>query len=356
LVFTHRHLDFFGDLCFELGRVRFRSLRQTMKRLIVCTALAAALAAGALPAFAAQYVQDNAGLFNTATVDQLNTRITNFHRDTGKEIVVVTASSVPGGDAAAAAENTFAQQSVNGVLIFVDKGDRQSRVLPDRAAVQAGWWSSATSQSIVNAMNAQFHNGDFDGGITTAVNMAFDVYRSHLGSLHGGVPATTRSYAQQTSAGGVHIGVFWWIIIALFVFFIIRSLIRASQGAYYGGGYGGPGYGPGGGPGYGAGYGPGYGGWGWGGGWGGGFWSGLLGGLGGAWLGNELFGRQNYGGIQSGVDPGAVQSAPDAGGWQADPGQADMGGGAGGGWGGDFGGGFGGGGFGGGDGGAGGGW
>lgn len=309
--------------------------------------LAAALVASALPAFAKAFVQDNAGLFGAGTVSQLNSRIASFNRQTGKEIVVVTAPSAPNADAHAAAENTFAQQSVDGVLIFVDKGDRQTQVIPDRAAVQAGWWSSATSQSVVSAINSQFKAGNFDAGITSGVNAVFDVYRSHVSSLRGNAPATAPNYAQQTSSGGVHINMFWWIIIALFAFFIIRSLMRARSGSYYGG----PGTAPG------PGYGPGYGGMGYGGGWGGGFWSGLLGGLGGAWLGNEMFGHQNYGGMQSGVDPGA-QNAPDAGGWQSDPGQADMGGGAGGGWG-DAGGGFGGGdmgggGFGGGD--AGGGW
>lgn len=324
-----------------------------MKRIISSAVLTAALAASALPAFAKDFVQDNAQMFSAGTVSQLNTRISNFNRDTGKEIVVVTVPSAPNGDVRTSAENTFAQQSVNGVLIYVDKGDRRDYVIPDRAAVQAGWWSPQTSASIVAAMGQQFRAGNFDVGITGAVNSVFDVYRSHVNS-RGTQPART-SYAQQTQSGGVHIGMFWWIIIALFAFFIIRSLLRARAGAYYGGGYGGPGYGGPGGPGSGyggPGYGPGYGGYGYG---GGGFWSGLLGGLGGAWLGNELFGQHNYGGMQSGFDPNTQQMPTDGGGWQADPGQADMSGGAGGGWGGgDFGGGDMGGGFGGGD--AGGGW
>jgi uncharacterized protein len=316
-----------------------------MKRAIASAVLASALIASALPALAKNFIQDGAQMFSSTAVEQLNARISNFNRDTGKEIVVVTVPSVPGGDVRTAAENTFAQQSVNGVLIFIDKGDRRDYVVPDNAAVQAGWWSSQTSASVVAAMGSAFRAGDFDGGITNAVNTVFDVYRSHTGSLRAPQSQTyPRSYAQQTSSGGVHIGVFWWIIIALFAFFIIRSLIRAGQGAYYGGGYGGPGAGPG----YG---GPGYGGYGYGGGWGGGFWSGLLGGLGGAWLGNELFGGHGWGGgMQSGVDPGAVQQGtPDAGGWQADPGQAGMSGGAGGDWGGGGWGDIGGGGFGGGD-------
>jgi uncharacterized membrane protein YgcG len=326
-----------------------------------------ALAVTASPALAKQFVQDQAGMLSPATVSELNTRITNFNSQTGKEIVVVTVPSVTDADVRTAAENAFAQQQVNGILIFIDKGDRRSYVVPDRAAVQAGWWSSQTSQSIVNAMNAQFRAGDFDGGVTTAVSSSLDVYRSHLGSLRNpstgsgqGAPVAQRGVpAQQQAQSGVHISMFWWIIIALFAFFIIRSIMRAAAGPrYYGqGGPGAPG----------PGYGPGYGGYGWGGG-GGGFWSGLLGGLGGAWLGNELFGNRGWGGGAgggyAGVDPSGGNAAPgDAGGWQSDPGQADMSGGAGGDWGGggfgggDFGGG-GGGGFGGGDsgGGAGGGW
>ena len=324
-----------------------------MKRL---SALLFALLMTSAPALAKQFVQDQAGMLSSSTVDQLNTRIGNFNSQTGKEIVVLTVPSVAGGDVKQAAQNAFSQQQVNGVLIFVDKNDRQSYVLGDRAAVQAGWWSTQTSQSIVQAMNAQFRAGDYDGGITSAVSGALNVYRSHLNALSGGSSVATRTApAQQPAQGGVHISVFWWIIIALFAFFILRSIMRAMSGPRsYGGG---PGYGPGG-PGYG-GYGGGYG---WGG--GGGFWSGMLGGLGGAFLGNELFGRGGWGGggFGGGADQNAGNVAPsDGGGWQSDPGQADMGSGAGGDWGGggfggggDFGGG--GGGFGGGGGDAGGGW
>lgn len=319
-----------------------------MKRL--ATALLAAALVTAAPALAKDFVQDQAGMFSPSTVQQLNTRIGNFNAQTGKEIIVQTVPSVSGGDVQQAAQNAFSQQQVNGVLIFIDKGDRKDWIVPDRAAVRSGWWSSQTSASIANAMQAQFRAGDFDGGITTAVSGVLNVYRSHLSSLpNSGAqqPAASRGTYVQQQSQGVHISVFWWIVIALFAFFIIRSIARAaSRPRYYGGG---PGYGPGG-PGYG-GPGYGYGGYGWGG--GGGFFSGLLGGLGGAWLGNELFGHQNVGtGAWNNMDPtGSAQPPVDAGGWQSDPGQAGMGGGGGGDWGGGgFGGGdFGGGGFGGGD-------
>ncbi len=314
-----------------------------MKQIIAAAALA--LLVTGSPALAKDFVQDQAGMFSATTVADLNSRLSNFNAQTGKEVVVETVPSVTGADVAGAAENAYAQQQINGVLIFVDKGDRKDYVIPDSAAVQAGWWSSQTSQSIASAMEAQFRAGDFDGGITTAVNLALNIYRSHLGSLQqNGSRRSSYGYTQPAATSPVHISMFWIIIMALVGFFIIRSLMRAASGPRYYGGGSGPGMGPG--------YGPGYGGYGWGG--GGGFFSGLLGGLGGAWLGNELFGNQNYGGggaYGNVVDPNAAGGAPmDAGGWQADPGQAGMSGGGGGDWGGggfgggDMGGGFGGGG------------
>ena len=86
------------------------------------------------------------------------------------------------------------------------------------------------------------------------------------------------------NANGVHISMFWWLIIAVVGFLILRSILRAfAAPRYYGGAPGSP---PAEAPPPGPGYGPGYGYGGFAG--GGSFWSGLLGGLGGAWLGNEL--------------------------------------------------------------------
>lgn len=149
---------------------------------------------------------------------------------------------------------------------------------------------------------------------------------------------------------------FWWVIIAVVGFLIVRSILRAlAAPRYYGGS---PGATPPPGAAAGPGYGPGYGYGGFGG--GGSFWSGLLGGLGGAWLGNELFrggsAVEPAQGAQVTPDAGGGWGGADSGGWQSDAGQADMGGASGGDWsGGGFGGDTGGGGdFGGGD--SGGGW
>jgi uncharacterized membrane protein YgcG len=347
-----------------------------MKPLSALAALTLAVVFAVAPALAAAFVQDGAGMFSQAAVTRLDQELSSFHSQTGKSIVVITVPSLPSGqDISTAAQNAFAQQQINGTLIYIARDDHKAYVLPDRAAVQAGWFTSSTSTSIVQSMAAEFKQGNYDAGITSAVNDVLNIYRSHLHSLRRTGSEAAPSYSTRSaSSGGVHISMFWWIIIAIIAFLVIRSIIRAASGPrYYGGGPvppGASGYGPGVGPGYGPG--PGYGGYGGGFGGGGGFWSGLLGGLGGAFLGNELFRGTQGGAPFGGADVGSgadQQQVADSGGWQNDPGQADPGAGGstdwggggfgdlgGGGGGGDFGGGGGGDFGGGGDGGGGGSW
>ncbi|HEV3091817.1 MAG TPA: TPM domain-containing protein [Candidatus Cybelea sp.] len=316
-------------------------------------ALAALWAIAGLPAAAANYVQDGAGLFSAQTVSALDDRISSFNASTGTQIVVVTTPSLGGQTLQNAASSAFSQQNVNGVLIFIAKDDRRDIIVPDRAGAQAGWFTPDVLRDIRTSMEAQFKAENYDAGITGAVSGVLDVYRAHLGSMRGtGSGAVAQNRAP--GLGGIHISMFWWIIILVIGYLVLRSVLRAMSAPRYGPG-GPPGaMPPGGAPppggGYGYGYGPGYGGFGG----GGSFWSGLLGGLGGAWLGNEMFrgGGGGFGGPVQGQDQGGALGG-DAGGWQSDAGQADMGNSSGGDW---SGGGFGGGDMGGGGGDSGGGW
>jgi len=325
-------------------------------RFVAVAACALALLAGAAPAAARDFVVDQAGLFSAATVAQLNERIASFNAQTGKEIVVVTTPSLGGATLQSAASAAFAQQSVNGVLIFIARDDRKDIIVPDRAGAQAGWFTPEVLRSIRTSMEAQFRSESYDAGISGAVGAVLGIYRAHLGSQQRSTGSSAVPAQRASSwSGGFGISMFWWIIIAVVGFLILRSILRAFAAPRY---YGGP---PGAAPpgaAYGPGYGPGYGYGGFGGG-GGSFWSGLLGGLGGAWLGNELFrggGIAPAAGAQIAPDAGGGLGGADSGGWQSDAGQADMGGASGGDWsGGGFGGDAGGGGdFGGGD--SGGGW
>jgi uncharacterized membrane protein YgcG len=334
-----------------------------MKRLAAFAALTLAFGSAVLPALGREsYVTDNAHMLGAAAIARINSKVADFASQTGKEIVVDTEPSLGGATPADAAEKIFAQQQVNGILIYIARDDKKIEIIPDRAS--RVFFPSGSFTSIYAAMRPSFAAGDFDTGINTGVDLILNQYRSHESSLNRGrvrQPAFAGASRNSSSTGGFNMSWIIWLIIFAVIFFVIRGIFRAIAGPRmyppgYGGGPGAPMGGPMmGGPGYGAGYG-GYGGG------GGGFWSGMLGGLGGAFLGNELFGnRGNFGGGYEGGNSAGMNDggqSQDAGGWQSDAGQADVGNAAGGGWGdsGDSGGGWGGGDGGGGGGDSGGGW
>ena len=285
-------------------------------------ALVLTLGVASAPALARDsFVQDGGAFFTPATVSNLNNKIADFQRSTGKEVVVVTVPSLDGETASAAAEKAFAQQQVNGVLIFLAKAEKKDGLIGDRAS--RAFFPAGSFDSIRQAMRGYFRQGDFNGGITTGVDLVLSDYRGHESSLRGASPSRELAPASRSSSFGGGMSLFWLILILIAGFLIIRAIFRAMSGPrVQPPGYGGqPGYGQG--PGYGMGGGM------MGGGGGGSFFSGLLGGLGGAFLGNELFGRHDGGGFgnEAGFGGGGDGNVGggDASGWQSDAGQADPG-------------------------------
>ncbi len=196
----------------------------------------------ALPAAARDFVQDQAGMFSPSTVAQFNERIASFNAQTGKEIVVVTTPSLGGATLQSAAAAAFSQQNVNGVLIFIARDDRRDIIVPDRAGTQAGWFTPDVLRSIRTSMEAQFRSENYDAGITGAVD-ALSTSIAPMSAACGSARAAGAALPARAhrATGGVHISMFWWIIIAIVGFLILRSVLRAmSAPRYYGGTPGAP--------------------------------------------------------------------------------------------------------------------
>ncbi len=254
----------------------------------------------------------------------------------------MTTPSLNGATLQSAADSAFSQQSVNGVLIFIARNERRDMIVPDRAGVQAGWFTPDVLAQIRTAMEDQFKAENYDAGISGAVGSAI-ANLSRPSRFAAAIALRLRRRARTARfARSAHLDVLVDHHPRRRIFDSALDHARGSCGALFrrrapppGGAPPSGGYGPGYGPGYGYG---GYGG-------GGSFWSGLLGGLGGAWLGNELFrGGGIGGGGRRRHRAGRRQryGGADAGGWQSDAGQAGMGSGgdwSGGGFGSDFGGG-----------------
>src|SRR5471032_94112 len=152
-----------------------------MKLLAAAAALVITVAGGLAPALARDsYVVDDANIFSAATIAQINAKVGDFNAQARKEVVVMTVPSFT-GTAAAAEERAFAQQRVNGVLIYIAKSPKTIAVIPDR--VSARFFPAGSTAAIRQAIVSAFNSGDFNGGINNGVDLTLAEYRSHLSSL-----------------------------------------------------------------------------------------------------------------------------------------------------------------------------
>src|SRR5665213_1418154 len=195
-----------------------------MKLLAAAAALAIAAVAGLTPALARDsYVIDNANMFSPATVAQINATVGEFNARAHKEVVVVTAPSFT-GTPADAEERAFAQQQVNGVLIYIAKSPKTIAVIPDR--VSGHFFPAGSTAAIRQAIQSAFNSGDFNGGLNNGVDLTLAEYRSHLGSLRAPVRTAPAPVIRNETGGGFNMSWIFWLIALAVIFFIVRGIFR----------------------------------------------------------------------------------------------------------------------------------
>ena len=141
-----------------------------MKFLAAFAALLIAAGSTAMPASARDsFVIDNAHLLSATTISAINAKVADFNATAHKEVFVDTELTVDGASPKAAAEKIFAQQQINGVLIYVAKSPKTIGVVPDRAASQ--FFPATSTSAIRSAIVSAFNSGDFNGGITSGVDL-----------------------------------------------------------------------------------------------------------------------------------------------------------------------------------------
>jgi uncharacterized protein len=120
------------------------------------------------------YVSDYAGILSAPTRDELGRTLADFERETSNQLVVVTFPSLEGevledfSIRLAEKWKIGTKEKDNGVILLIFKNDRQVRIevgyglegpLPDITA----------SQIIRDEIVPAFRQGDYDGGVTSAV-------------------------------------------------------------------------------------------------------------------------------------------------------------------------------------------
>lgn len=268
--------------------------------------------------------QDAGNMFSPQARQTATDKINQIQRDTGKTVLVRTVPSLNGQDSLAAADQTFQQANVNGVLIFASKADQKLVIkVGDNTRSLI---SQSEEAAIRDQITTAFRSNKFDDGLLAGIDRIGNDLR--VGTrTNSGTPRTAPAPATKQSGG------FPWLLIIIILaigiglaIFLARRASRRAPSPIGGGGYsGGPG------PSYGQNYGPGNG-PNYGGGGGGGFGKsvigGAVGGIGGAILGNAIYdhfrdhdddnrgNNGDYGSVESGNDYGQTSDSPaDVGSW-----------------------------------------
>ncbi len=222
-------------------------MKRWIAKLVVFFALVAASGLLVTPAFASDippkpdhYFNDYASLVSPQTAQQLDQELQNLERETSNQILVVIYRSLPAG----AAVEDFAQTAFrawkpgqqgknNGAILFLFVNDR-------KAWIQTGYGlegslPDAICRRIVgDELAPRFQAGDFNGGLTAAVNAMIAATKGEYKGTGKTVAETHRQ--QSLTFNGVINILFFLIVFGLFAFIFFRNLRRGTL--YSGGGSG----------------------------------------------------------------------------------------------------------------------
>jgi uncharacterized protein len=207
-------------------------LRHGLLSLIVTASLCAALpAAEMLHPRPARHFNDYANLVSRATAEQLDRRLAQFERDTSNQLVVAiyprmdTDSSVEDYTVRLAEKWGVGQkQRNNGAVLFVFKEQRQLYISVGYGL--EGALPDATAHQIVeNELKPAFRSGNFDAGLTRAVN-------AMMAATRGEYQGTGRTQGERGPQSSRRSGTPLIFFIVLFIIFGLKA--RRSRGHVYG--------------------------------------------------------------------------------------------------------------------------
>ena len=204
-----------------------------------------AILAGAICAHAAEvippkpgrYFNDYAGVVSRGVAERLNTQLAQFERDTSDQVVVAVYRKMQSESSIEDYAQRIAQtwqvgqkDKRNGVVLLVFLDDR-------KASIQVGYGLEGALPDITTYdirerhMNPHFRKGDYEGGLSEAVDLICKAIR---GEYKGSGQTNAESRTGNGSTAG--------LLVFLFVLVIFLLAVRASRrfGGYRYTGGGGP--------------------------------------------------------------------------------------------------------------------
>ena len=198
--------------------------------LLVLFFLPVSLYAFDIPGRPKGFVQDYAKILSSEQASALEAKLEAFEKNTTNEIAVVTIPSLDGDVIENVAQDIFTKWGIgkkeknNGVLLLISFADRKTRIQTGYG-VEGDLTDLATSYIQEDVIKPAFRNGDYVGGINSAVD-------TMIGALSGSnvIPegySTMRSYSKIP----------WETVLFLvFVVFQILAAILGRSKSWWGGG------------------------------------------------------------------------------------------------------------------------
>jgi uncharacterized protein len=216
--------------------------------------LSVRLQASDIPPKPAHYFNDYASLVSPQTAQKLDRQLQSFERETSNQILVVIYKSLPQG----AVPEDFAEDAFrawkpgqqgknNGAILFLFVNDRRARIQTGYG-LEGALPDAICKRIISDELAPRFQAGDFDGGLTAAVNAMIAATRGeYKGS--GRTVAEMHRQAAKSEDQLTTFGIF--VFFAAFILFMfLRNLRRGTVisnsgrpgGTWYIGGGGGGGF------------------------------------------------------------------------------------------------------------------
>jgi hypothetical protein len=313
-----------------------------------------------IPALSRADVKDNASIFSKQAVDDADRAMKKMKEKHNKEFVVETFSAIPDDqkDNYTQHPDTFFKDwmaarakelKVNGVYALICMDPHHLEVGAGKNTISRGDFTQADVDGLYSQMKESLKAKDYDKALTDAVDTVERAYTANISEPNsrssynqretGYSGGNNRSYGSgfpsnlptHTSSTGLGFGtIICFVVGAVIIFSLIKSIFRGNSGGGYnqggwgqGGNYGGGNYGN-------QSYGGGFGGGGGGGGFGRGFLGGLLGGALGGYAADQFDHRNdqsNQGGgfSQGGSFGGQSDNSGGGGGGSFDSGPSDAG-------------------------------
>ncbi|OFW35937.1 MAG: hypothetical protein A2074_07990 [Candidatus Aquicultor primus] len=121
------------------------------------------------------YVNDFAGMLSSQTVDEFEAKLTQYEKETGNEIAVVTVENLQGTTVEDFAVRLFEKWQIgkkgkdNGVLLVVAEDEREMRIEVGYG-LEPDLTDAESHQIITNVITPAFKAGDFDKGVSDGVD------------------------------------------------------------------------------------------------------------------------------------------------------------------------------------------